>query len=170
MLDRLVDFLISCIELFRFWQVVQPFEEGVQIRLGKFNRVLTSGLHFVLPFGIDHCLIQCVVPTTHSLGDESSTTKDGKSIGFTAVVTFQIRDIKKAMLDIEDVTHAVRDACAGEIGRVLRESTWAEVLAPEMLEKLTLACRKRGWKYGIEIMSTQLAGISLARSIRLMSK
>lgn len=170
MLDRLIDFLVGCIELLRFWQVVAPFEEGVQLRLGKFHRVLACGLHFVLPFGIDHCLIQCVVPTTHSLGDESSTTKDGKSIGFAAVVTYQIRDIKKAMLDIEDVTHAVRDACAGEIGRVIRDSTWAEILAPEMLDKLTTACRKRGFRYGIEIMSTQLAGISLARSIRLMSK
>lgn len=170
MLDRLVDLVVSCIELFRFWQVVAPFEEGVQIRLGKFNRILASGLHFVLPFGIDHCIIQCVVPTTHSLGDESITTKDGKSIGFSAVVTYQIRDIKKALLEIEDVTHAVRDACSGEIGRVLRESTWEEILASEMLDKLTMACRKRGWKYGIEIMSTQLAGISLVRSIRLMQK
>jgi regulator of protease activity HflC (stomatin/prohibitin superfamily) len=170
MLDRLVGFLLECLDLLRFWQVVAPFEEGCQIRLGKFNRVLNSGLHFILPFGIDHCLIQCVVPTTHSLGDESSTTKDGKSIGFTAVVTYQIRDIKKAMLDIEDVTHAVRDACSGEIGRVLRESTWEEILAPDMLDKLTTACRKRGFRYGIEIMACQLAGISPARSIRLMQK
>jgi len=170
MLDKLIEFLISCVELFKFWQVLDPYEEGVQIRLGKFRRILGSGLYWVLPFGIDRCVTHNVCPTTHSLGDESSTTKDGKSIGFTAVVTYQIRDIRKAMLDIEDVTHAVRDACSGEIGRVLRDSTWAEILAPDMLDKLTLACRKRGWKYGIEIMSTQMAGISLARSIRLMQK
>lgn len=170
MLDRLVDFIIGCLELFRFWQIVAPYEEGVQIRLGKFNRILASGLHFILPFGVDHCLIQCVVPTTHSLGDESITTKDDKSIGFHAVVTYQVRDIKKALLDIEDVNHAVRDACSGEIGRVLRESTWAEILAPDMLEKLTTACRKRGFRYGIEVMAVQLAGVSLVRSIRLMQK
>jgi regulator of protease activity HflC (stomatin/prohibitin superfamily) len=170
MLDRLIEFFISCIELFKFWQVVAPYEEGCQIRLGKFHRVLGSGLYFILPFGIDHCLIQCVVPTTHSLGDESITTKDDKSIGFHAVVTFQVRDIKKAMLDIEDVHHAVLDACSGEIGRVLRESTWAETRDPEMLDKLTTACRKRGFRFGIEVMAVQLAGISLVRSIRLMQK
>jgi regulator of protease activity HflC (stomatin/prohibitin superfamily) len=170
MLDRLIDFLVGCIELLRFWQVVAPYEEAVQIRLGKFQRVMGSGLYFVLPFGIDHCLIQCVVPTTHSLGDESITTKDDKSIGFHAVVTYQVRDIKKAMLDIADVDHAVRDACSGEIGRVLRESTWEEIRSPEMLDKLTAACRKRGFRYGIEVIAAQLAGISLVRSIRLMQK
>lgn len=170
MLDRLVDLVVSCIELFRFWQVVAEYEQGVQLRLGKFHRILASGLHFVLPLGIDHCIIQCVVPTTHSLGDESITTKDDKSIGFHAVVTYQVRDIKKAMLDIENVGHAVLDACSGEIGRVLRESTWAEILAPDMLEKLTTTCRKRAFRYGIEVMAVQLAGVSLVRSIRLMQK
>lgn len=170
MIDRLIEFLISGIELLKFWHVLAPYEEGVQIRMGKFRRTLGSGIYWVLPFGVDHCLTQCVVPTTHSLGDESSTTKDGKSIGFHAIVTFQIRDIKKALLDIEDVHHAVLDACNGEIGRVLRESTWAEILSSDMLESLTAACRKRGFRYGIEIMSVQLAGVSLVRSIRLMQK
>jgi regulator of protease activity HflC (stomatin/prohibitin superfamily) len=171
MLDRLIDFLISCIELFKFWHVLDPYEEGVQLRLGKFRRILASGsIYFILPFGIDRCLAANVVPTTHTLGDESITTTDGKSVGFHAVVTYQVRNIKKALLDVEDVYHAVLDASSGEIGRVLRESTWAEIMAPEMLEKLTAACRARGFRFGIEIMSVQLAGVALVRSIRLMQK
>jgi regulator of protease activity HflC (stomatin/prohibitin superfamily) len=171
MLDRLVELIINCLEMFRFWHVLDPYEEGLQLRLGKFHRLLPSGaIYFVLPFGIDRCMAANVVPTTKSLGDESITTTDGKSVGFHAVCTYQVRDIKKALLDIEDVDHGVRDACSGEIGRVLRESTWAEIMAPEMLEKLTAACRKRGFRFGIEIMSVQLAGVSLVRSIRLMQK
>jgi regulator of protease activity HflC (stomatin/prohibitin superfamily) len=170
MLDRLIDFFVSCIELFKFWAIYEPFEAGVLLRLGKFVRVLEPGFHWRIPFGIDQCLSAQTVPTVHSLGDESSTTTDGKNIGFHAVVTFQIRDIKKALLDVSEVTHAVQDACAGEIGRVLRESTWSEVMAPDMLEKLTIACRKRGFRFGIEVMAVQLAGVSLVRSIRLMQK
>lgn len=170
MLDKLLDFLIQFVGLFKFWAVYEPFEAGVLLRLGKFIRVLEPGFHWRIPFGVDQCLSAQTVPTVHSLGDESITTTDGKNIGFHAVVTFQVRDIKKALLDVSEVTHAVLDACAGEVGRVLREATWTEVMAPEMLEKLTKACRQRGFRYGIEVMQVQLAGVSLVRSIRLMQK
>lgn len=170
MLDKLVDFLISCIDLLRFFQVVRPYEGGVQLRLGKFHRVLECGFYFIIPFGIDHCLLTNIVPTTHSLGDESSTTKDGKSIGFSAVLTYQIQDVKKALLEVEDCDHAVRDACVGEIGKALRESTWEDIVQSKCFESLLTVCRRKARKYGIEILAVQLAGISLARSIRLMQK
>lgn len=170
MLDKLIDFVIQCIELFKFWIVVHPYEAGVLMRLGKFRKVIECGFHWMLPFGIDHAVTEHIVPTTHSLGDESTVSKCGKSVGFHAVVTYKVRDIQKALLDVEDVNHAVRDACSGEIGRVMREATWEEMLAEDILEKLTAACRKRGFRYGIEVMYVQLAGIAPVRSIRLMQR
>lgn len=169
MFDRLVDFVIQFAELFRFWVILEPFDEGVVLRLGKFVKVVGPGLTWKWPFGVDVVLVQSVVPTTHSLGNESITTKDGKNVGFHAVVTYQIRDIKKALLGINDTDHAVRDACAGEIGLVLRSHDWCDIIGSvEILEELTSACRKRGFRYGIEIMSVQFAGLSLVKSIRLM--
>jgi len=169
-LDKLVDLLISCLELLRFWIVLDPYEQGVLLRLGKFVRVLDPGFHFLWPLRIDHVLYECVAPSTHSLGDESVISTDGKSVGFHAIVTYQVRDIKKAMLDIEDVNHGVRDACLGEIGRVIRESSWAEITAPDILDKLTAACRRRGFKFGIEIMAVQLGSLALVKNIRLMQR
>lgn len=170
MLDRLIDFVVQFIELFKFWVVIPPFEAGVLIRLGKFSRVLECGFHWIVPFGIDQVLTEHIVPTTHSLGDESTISKDGKLVGYHAVVTYKVRDIQKALLDVEDVEHAIRDACCGEIGRVMRESTWDDMRDEGILDKLTAACRKRGFRYGIEVMSVQLAGIAICRSIRLMQR
>lgn len=169
MFDRLVEFIIQSIELFRFWVVLDSFEQGVLLRLGKFVRVIDPGLHFIWPFRIDHVLFESVVPTTHSLGNESAVTKDGKSLGFHAIVTYKVHDIKKAMLEINDTDHAVRDACAGEIGRVLRENNSCDIIgSTEIFEKLRVACRKRGFRYGIEIIDVQFAGLTPVRSIRLM--
>lgn len=170
MLDKLLDFVIQFIELFRFWVVIHPYEAGVQLRLGKFYKTLDCGLHWIIPFGVDHIASEHIVPTTHSLGDESITTADGKSLGFHAIVTYRVHNIKKALLDVEDVDHAVRDACSGEIGRVLRESTYEDIGFPSILTELTSACRARGFRYGIEILSVQLAGLALCKSLRLMQK
>lgn len=169
MFDRLVDFVVQFADLFRFWVVLNPYEQGVLLRLGRFVRVVEPGLHFIWPFHVDHLIYQSVVPTTHSLGNESITSKDGKGVGFHAIITYKIHDIEKAMLEVSDTDHAVRDACAGEIGRVLRDHDWRDIIgSAEILDKLTAACRKRGFRYGIEIMSVQLAGLALVKSIRLM--
>jgi regulator of protease activity HflC (stomatin/prohibitin superfamily) len=169
MFDRLVELLIQFADLFRFWKILDPYEQGVLIRLGKFVRIVEPGLSWIYPFGVDSVMHESVVPTTHSLGNESIITKDGKGVGYHAVVTYRIRDIKKAMLEISDTDHAVRDACSGEVGRVFREHNWCDIIGSEaFLDELTSACRKRGWRYGIEIMSIQLAGLALVKSIRLM--
>lgn len=168
MFDRLIDLIVQFIELLKFWHVVDPYEEALVLRLGRLSRHLLCGFHWIIPFGIERVYDEHVVPTTHSLGNESMTTKDGKSVGFHAIVTYRVRDIEKLLLEVEDGNHAVRDACCGEIGRVLRESTWDEICAPEILDKLTAAARKRGFRFGVEIMSIQLAGMALCRSIRLM--
>lgn len=171
MFDRLVELLIECIRLFQCWIVLEPYEEGCLVRLGKFIRVYGPGFHWCWPFYIDVVHYQSVTPSVHSLGDESATTRDGKSIGYHALVTYRIKDIEKATLEVHDVDHAIQDAAAGEIGRVLREATWDEITNEDgILERLTAACRKRGWKWGIEVMSVQLAGLALVRNIRLMQK
>jgi regulator of protease activity HflC (stomatin/prohibitin superfamily) len=166
--DRLIDFLLQFVTLFRFWVILNQYEQGVLLRLGKFVKVLEPGLTWKWPFGIDTCLEESVVPTTHTLGNESITSKDGKGVGFHAIITYRVRDIKKALLEVADTDHAVRDSCSGEIGRVLREHTWCDIVGSDILEELTSACRKRGFRYGIEIMSVQLAGLALVKSIRLM--
>lgn len=171
MFDRLVDLIIQFMHLFHFMVVLPEYEKGVQLRFGKFVRVLEPGLHFIVPFAVDEIMREAVVPTTHSLGDEATCTKDGKTAAFHAVVTYQVRDIRKAMLDVNDTDHAVRDACAGEIGKLMRERTWEELQHSEaLLDDLTAVCRKRGFRYGIEIMSVQLASLALAKNIRVMQR
>ena len=170
MLDRLIDLLIQGLELLRFWHVVDPYEEALVLRLGKLNRHLLCGWHFIIPMGVERILDEHVVPAVRVLENECITTRDGKTVGFRAIVTYKVRDIEKILLEVEDGNHAVIDASAGEIARVMRESTWEEINQPEMLEKMTSAARKRGFKFGVEILSVQLTCITLCRAIRLMGE
>lgn len=170
MLDRLIELIIQFLGLFKFWHVVDPYEEALVLRLGKLHRHLLCGPHWIIPFGVERTLDEHVVPAVRVLENESATTLDGKSIGFRAVVTYRVRDIEKVLLEVEDGNHAVVDACAGEVARVLRESTWAEINTVEFLDKVTAAARKRGFRFGVEIMSIQFTALVLCRSIRLMGE
>lgn len=169
MFDKLVDILVEFVSLGKFWYVIEPYEAGVKTRLGKFVTVLEPGFHWCWPLGVDHITTEHTVPRTHMLGPQSATTKDGKSIGFEAVITVRVRDIKAAILEVEHSEDAVRDSCAGTIGQVLGTATWADILDGDaVLEKITKACRLKGFRFGLEVMSVQFSSMALTRSIRLL--
>jgi regulator of protease activity HflC (stomatin/prohibitin superfamily) len=172
MFDKLVDIVLQFLELFKFWIVIEPFEAGVQTRLGKFVKVLEPGFHWLLPLGIDRTTHEHTVPRTHKMGAQSITTLDGKQIGFQAVITYQVNDIKKAILDVEDSEHAIQDSCAGNIAHILAGYSWPDILVKydEVTEAVTKACRARSWKFGLEIKSVQFATLSTVRTIRLLNK
>ena len=168
MFDRLIDLLVGCIDLFKFWIILMPYQGGVLVRLGKFVRELEPGLHWLIPFGVDQVLTEHTVPQFISLAESGIISKDGRHIGFHPIVLYKISDIRKALLEVSEVEHAVYDACSGEIGRVLHESTFDEIIGDGILDKLTAACRKRGWRFGIEIMSVQLSGLAVVKNLRII--
>src|SRR5579863_7314377 len=168
MFDRIFDFVQNFLHLLLPFVVLQPYEAGVLIRLGEFKRTIgPGGFHWCYPLNIDRVWEDHITPRTHHLAGLATTTKDGKSIGFDAVVTYRISDIEKALLRVTQVQDAISDTCMGIIGTTLSDSSWDDVLHGLATDGLTEACRKRGWKWGIEIIGVQLAGVCLVKNIRL---
>lgn len=167
MLDKLLDLLVEWVKFFVFFYVVDEYERGVVLRFGRFLKEVEPGFHWCLPFNIDVAHLDNVVPRTHVLGAQSLVTMDGKIIVVAGVVTAAIRDIKKAVLEVEGVDHALIDSCLAAIGSMVSSSTWDDLASEAFSESLTKACRKQAWRYGIEIQRVQLSDLSPCRAIRL---
>lgn len=165
--DRFIEFIIDCIQVFQFWVVINEFERGVRLRFGKFNKVLEPGFHWCVPFYIDHTIVDNVVTRTTELPPQTLTTKDNRTISVTAVITSNIRNIKKALLEVEGVDHALVDSCAATLGSYVSSLTWDELRAVDTSDVLTEMCRKNAWRYGIEIERVQLTDLAYSRVIRL---
>lgn len=167
MFDRLIDIALQFIGLFRFVIVIDEFERGVVLRFGKYNKTLEPGLHWLIPFNIDNVLVDNVVPRTVNLGAQGLTTRDGKTVTLSAVITAQIRDVRKAMLEVENVDSALIDSCYAAIGDLVVAHDWESIKTPEFSELVTKACRKQAWRYGIEVLRVQLADLTPSRALRL---
>jgi regulator of protease activity HflC (stomatin/prohibitin superfamily) len=165
------DWILRLLEL--IWEalipfvILQPFEAGVLCRLGKYKRDLEPGFHLVWPFHIDRVWHEHTTPRTEHLTGLATTTVDGHAIGFDAVVTWKVKDIRKALLDVTDLKDAIADTCAGQIGTTLAESDWDAIRSGKTVEELTKVCRGRGWRWGVEILNVQLSGISRVRNFRV---
>lgn len=169
MFDKLFEMLQWAVESLIPFVIVFHYQRGVLLRFGHFKRVLEPGLHWCLPLHLDMVHYENVKPRTTHISGLSTTTQDGKSVGFDAIVTWSIVDIKQALLEVNDIQDAITDACAGEIGTRMTEETWDAICSGAAWDKLTSACRRRGKKWGINIEEVQLAGVSLVKNIRLLT-
>jgi regulator of protease activity HflC (stomatin/prohibitin superfamily) len=166
--DKLVDTILGALELFQFWVVIHQYERGVVMTLGKFKgRELGPGIHWRWPFKVDVVQYDTAVTRVHVLNPQALTTKDGKTVAVTAVITSNIRDIKKAMLEVDGVHNAIDDACCAAVGAHVGNTTWEDLREDLAADTLLKACRKNAWRYGIEIERVQLSDLALCRVIRL---
>lgn len=167
MLDKLLEFLSSIWSDLMPIAVLAPYNAGVQIRMGKLLRVLPAGgWYWKVPFA-DRIYSEFIVPRTERLTGLATTTSDGKAIGFDAVITYRVSDIQKALLDVHDLKDAIADSCAGIIGTELNIRSWASIIHGDTVDELTAACRKRGWKWGVEIQLVQLTGVAPVKNLRV---
>lgn len=166
MFDRLVDIVLGFVDKFACMTIISDYQQGLVLRFGRFNRILDPGLHFLWPL-VEDVLNDNVVPRTYNLVAQSLTTRDGKSVVVSGVVTARINDIRKALLEVEGVDDAIKDASVAEVAQAVVGATWPELADPGFCDVLTAACRKRAWRWGIDIMRVQLSDVSVSRSIRL---
>ena len=91
MFDKVIEFLISIIELFRFFYVIREWEKGITLRFGHWRgKVMQKGLHFILPFAIDEVHTIRIIPTVTELDPQTIVTKDKVVIVTQALVKYQV--------------------------------------------------------------------------------
>lgn len=166
MIEQLIALISS------FWRqiipfyVVDEFDKGIKLRLGRFKSVVEPGLRFKLPF-MDEVLIESVVTNTYNLPSQALTTKDNKEIVVAAVVKYNISDIKKFMLNITDTESAIQDICLGKVRSALTSKNWVECQEDTVDNYISSKVRSEVKQYGISIEKVSLTDMTRVRSYRL---
>lgn len=169
MLDRLFDFLESCWEYIVPFYVVEPYENAVLTRLGKYKKSLYPGIHFKFPF-IDKILCESVVPDTICLDPQSLVTKDNKSIVVAGIIKYELKDIKTFLLDVQSATASISDITMGSIAEVVSNHTYEEcknivgLLQPKILKQ----SRREAERWGVKIIKVTIKDLQMVRSIRIL--
>jgi regulator of protease activity HflC (stomatin/prohibitin superfamily) len=156
MFDKLIDILTVIWRRLLPFVVIDEFEAGVVLRLGRFHRELEPGFHWLIPFAEETLQVN-TVPVLHDL--------PAQSIGgrvFRGVVTWRVRDPKKFLLGVEDGKSAVEDAALGALARNV---------CPEPAKharRALLDMRRRVAHWGIVVERLAFADHVQARTFRVI--
>jgi len=167
-MTAIIEFLLSIINIFKCWEILDAYEKGVMLRFGKYKKTLDAGIHFMLPFYIDQVLSDNVVPTTDKLWQQSLETADKKSIVITSIIFWKIIDIKKILLEVEDSDSVLESIAYSVISEQVSMQNWEYIQSDEFADDCNDAINCQAKKYGIEVLKTCFIDKAMITSIRLL--
>lgn len=178
--SKLIEFLLGFIEKLLPCWIIDDYERGVCLWLGKpvknwiwekkstEIKELKPGFYFKVPF-LHKFLYECVVTTTLHLPAQSVTTKDGKGLVHKSIIKYSIADIRPFMLKLTDRLDALSDVSQGKVKEQIEKRTWNEcndgTLDNEILKKIRAEVRK----WGIEAEAFTSTSQAEAPSYRLFT-
>lgn len=168
MFDRIFDFIASVWEWLIPWTIIDCYEQGVILRFGKFNRTANPGFVWIWPFGIEEVKYDTVVRQTSYLDVQSLTSADGKNVSIAGILVYEIKDIRKFLLDIDDGESDLQNMCYGVIAECVENNNFSEIIGQEFNGEVLNKCRAVSESYcGVKLLHVKWSDKATSRNLRL---
>lgn len=163
-----IQFLFDFLRQFFPFEIVYDYQSGVRFWCGHAKKELSPGLYMFVPF-FGSIYIEQVKPDIIRLYKQNVTTKDGVGLMVSANVRYEIVDLLKCVINVQDHKDNLSDEARTAIARVVREKTYQELLEQqkpiETEIRSTMAAVVNDW--GIKVHRVSVADFIKSRSIAL---
>ena len=153
-------------------RIVNQYERGIVLRLGKFHRTMNPGLRVIIPY-IDHMMKVDVRTTPMDIPKQEVITKDNVTVNVDAVVYYRVLDPKKAVLETTNYSYATSTFAQTALRDITGNFELDEILSKrdEISSQIKEIVDKQTDKWGIDIENVKLQNIELPSDMkRAMAK
>lgn len=162
------DKLVALIERFGYelmpFVIIEEWNGAVQLRFGKFIKVLKSGIHFKIPF-FDGIIETPVITQSVNLPSQTLTTLDEQSIVLKSIIRYRVSNIRTYLLGVMHANDVLIDTTQGIIRDVVELTTWDDLV--DVNETITNKVKKFVVKWGIEIEAVTITDLGMVKSFRI---
>lgn len=167
-MQTLLDYLLGTLGYFKFWHVMYEYEEGIVMRLGKYNHHMKPGVNYIIPFNVDEPSADSVLVDTEEYEVQSIDTGDGESVAFVLVITWSVNDIKLFNLATEDSTGVMRNMVCAKVAGWVAYTNYAEVFSEDFWKERTKEARRLCKPYGIYIKEVGYTTLCRTKNVRII--
>ena len=148
-------------------KVVNQYERGVVLTLGKFTGVRQPGLRFIVPIIQTMAKIDIRVNTI-DIPKQEVITKDNVTVGVDAVVYFRVKDSEKAVLEVANYVYASSQFAQAALRDVTGNVDLDDLLSKresvsQQIEEIVDAETE---KWGIDIENVKIQNIELPADMK----
>lgn len=120
-------FILGIITLFASVKIVEQYEKGIVLRLGKFKTVVGPGLNLVFPY-VESLLKVDVRERVINVQPQKVITKDNVGVIVDAVIYYKVVDPVKAEFEVEDFDIAATTLAQTNLRNVIGDKSLDEIL------------------------------------------
>lgn len=142
--------------------MLSDYEEGVVLRMGRYKKNLVKGINFKMPL-MDYTMTVIVTKDTYHVANVNVTTIDGKTISVGSIVEFNIVDVKKYFLDVNEAQSNAHDITRGVIADYLSDCEWEEVKKKTTLTQIKNKLRPQLESMGMNITQVMFGDIAQSK-------
>lgn len=148
-------------------KVVNQYERGVKLTLGKFQGIMEPGLRLVIPIFQSWYRVDMRVKAV-DVPEQESITKDNITVGINAVIYYKVSDSKKAIIEVEDYYYAVTQLAQTTMRNIVGEVELDELLSKrdKISEQIRHIIDVATDPWGIKVDSVELKDITLASDMK----
>ena len=148
-------------------KIVQPYEQGIYMRLGKFVKILNQGLNIVFP------LINTVVKLdlrteVLDVPRQEVITKDNSPVNVVAVIYIRVTDPKKAYFEVTQYKIATVNLAQTTLRAIIGEMELDEVLSNR--ERINVHLRdtldESTDKWGVRVEAVEIREVDPAAKVK----
>ena len=164
MLDKLVDLLVRFgMDMLPF-VIVEQWNGSVQLRFGKFIKVLYPGIHFKIPF-FDSVIETPVITQSVNLPSQTLTTLDEQSIVLKSIIRYKVSNVRTYLLGVMHANDVLIDTTQGIIRDVVERTTWNDLV--DVNETITNEVKEYVVRWGIEVEAVTITDLGIVKSFRI---
>lgn len=153
-------------------RIINQYERGVVLRLGKYSRMLEPGLRVIIPY-IDKLVKVDVRTTPMDIPKQEVITRDNVTVNVDAVVYSRVINAGKAVLETTDYRYATSTFAQTALRDVTGNFDLDELLSKrdEISAQIKKIVDEQTDRWGIDIENVKLQNIELPADMkRAMAK
>ena len=155
------------VSVFSGVKIVQPYEQAVYMRLGKYVRILNQGLNFVCPL-INQVVKLDLRTEVMDVPKQEVITKDNSPVNVDAVIYIKVTDPKNAFFEVTNYRLATVNLAQTTLRSVIGQMELDEILSSR--ENINIQLRdtldENTDKWGVRVENVEIKEVDPAPKVK----
>lgn len=165
-MSTLLNFLHRFGLLFKWWVVIQPWDQAVRVRFGNRITLLAPGVRWAIPW-VDVIYTQSVRLRVVGLPIQTVTTRDNRTISVAGAFSYQIVNLVKLYQGLHHAEESLRLMGMGAIANFVHSRDLAGC-GPRDIES-ALGATLNVQQFGIESRGISVTNYAVVKTYRLIN-
>ena len=159
--------IVAIVSVLSGVKIIQPYEQAVYMRLGKYIRVLNQGMNFVCPL-INQVVKLDLRTQVLDVPRQEVITKDNSPVYVDAIIYIKVTDPKNAFFEVTDYRTATVYLAQTSLRSIVGEMELDEILSSR--EKINIQLRdvldEATDKWGVKIEAVEIREVDPATKVK----